>query len=225
MADLNSNFSSPPLESDDISVLVHTLLRSSNSPSSVPLDASQHLDYQQRPPAPEIQRTAFFNSSSGINFRYHGDCYAADDNELFRSAFSSAILSSAEGIDELDCESEDKDASEMPRGSGPLRRSSKRTRPAEIHNISEKRRRERINEKMKALQKLIPNSNKTDRASMLDDAIEYLKQLQLQVQQWKLAIQSGLFLWNIPTAITDMPSMETKNLVSVPVLAVEEELY
>lgn len=35
---------------------------------------------------------------------------------------------------------------------------------------------------MKALQNLIPNSNKTDKASMLDEAIEYLKQLQLQVQ-------------------------------------------
>lgn len=81
------------------------------------------------------------------------------------------------------------------------------------------RRRSRINEKMKALQSLIPNSSKvvnhvsffyllsllqltiavenltrydslwkilcfkqTDKASMLDEAIEYLKQLQLQVQ-------------------------------------------
>ncbi|KAK7386434.1 hypothetical protein VNO78_26658 [Psophocarpus tetragonolobus] len=43
-------------------------------------------------------------------------------------------------------------------------------------------RRSRINEKLKALQNLIPNSNKTDKASMLDEAIEYLKQLQLQVQ-------------------------------------------
>ncbi|KAM5574528.1 hypothetical protein ABKV19_013796 [Rosa sericea] len=32
----------------------------------------------------------------------------------------------------------------------------------------------------------IPNSNKTDKASMLDEAIEYLKQLQLQVQ-WEKA--------------------------------------
>ncbi|KAF9607806.1 hypothetical protein IFM89_001527 [Coptis chinensis] len=57
-----------------------------------------------------------------------------------------------------------------------------RSRAAEVHNLSEKRRRSRINEKMKALQNLIPNSNKTDKASMLDEAIEYLKQLQLQVQ-------------------------------------------
>ncbi|CAJ1942835.1 unnamed protein product [Sphenostylis stenocarpa] len=60
--------------------------------------------------------------------------------------------------------------------------SSKRSRAAEVHNLSEKRRRSRINEKLKALQNLIPNSNKTDKASMLDEAIEYLKQLQLQVQ-------------------------------------------
>ncbi|CAF1826439.1 unnamed protein product [Brassica oleracea var. botrytis] len=41
-------------------------------------------------------------------------------------------------------------------------------------------RRSKINEKIKALQKLIPNSNKTDKASMFDETIEYLKQLQLQ---------------------------------------------
>ncbi|CAK9135343.1 unnamed protein product [Ilex paraguariensis] len=69
-------------------------------------------------------------------------------------------------------------------------RSSKRSRAAEVHCLSEKdgfkcgrqRRRNRINEKMKALQKLIPNSNKMDKASMLDEAIKHLKQLQLQVQ-------------------------------------------
>ncbi|KAI7740495.1 hypothetical protein M8C21_030453 [Ambrosia artemisiifolia] len=71
-------------------------------------------------------------------------------------------------------------------------RSSKRTRAAEIHNMSEKRRRSRINEKLKALQTLVPNSNKTDKASMLDEAIEYLKQLQLKVQT--LTIRNGFGL-------------------------------
>ncbi|CAJ1972704.1 unnamed protein product [Sphenostylis stenocarpa] len=74
----------------------------------------------------------------------------------------------------------------------PPRSSSKRSRAAEFHNLSEKRRRTRINEKMKALQNLIPNSNKTDKASMLDEAIEYLKQLQLQVQM--LMVRNGLSL-------------------------------
>lgn len=72
--------------------------------------------------------------------------------------------------------------------------------------LKSQRRRDRINEKMRALQELIPNCNKVrvfslfsiiyalqdidehymvvkvDKASMLDEAIEYLKSLQLQVQ-------------------------------------------
>ncbi|MCD9559657.1 hypothetical protein HAX54_017794 [Datura stramonium] len=59
---------------------------------------------------------------------------------------------------------------------------AKRSRAAEVHNLSERRRRDRINEKMRALQELIPHCNKSDKASMLDEAIEYLKSLQVQVQ-------------------------------------------
>ncbi|XP_059297912.1 transcription factor PIF1-like [Lycium ferocissimum] len=64
--------------------------------------------------------------------------------------------------------------------------STKRSRAAEVHNLSERRRRDRINEKMKALQELIPRCNKSDKASMLDEAIEYLKSLQLQVQMMSM---------------------------------------
>ncbi|KAJ6796817.1 transcription factor PIF4-like isoform X1 [Iris pallida] len=60
--------------------------------------------------------------------------------------------------------------------------STRKSRAAEVHNLSERRRRDRINEKMKALQELIPHCNKSDKASMLDEAIEYLKSLQLQLQ-------------------------------------------
>ncbi|CAO2192694.1 unnamed protein product [Urochloa humidicola] len=74
--------------------------------------------------------------------------------------------------------------------SGGMRRSgsrgTKRSRTAEVHNLSERRRRDRINEKMRALQELIPNCNKIDKASMLDEAIEYLKTLQLQVQMMSM---------------------------------------
>ncbi|XP_044494365.1 transcription factor PIF4-like isoform X2 [Mangifera indica] len=64
--------------------------------------------------------------------------------------------------------------------------SSRRSRAAEVHNLSERRRRDRINEKMRALQELIPHCNKTDKASMLDEAIEYLKSLQLQLQVFQV---------------------------------------
>lgn len=70
--------------------------------------------------------------------------------------------------------------------------SSKRSRAAEVHNLSERRRRDRINEKMRALQELIPNCNKVDKASMLDEAIEYLKTLQLQVQI--MSMGNGMYM-------------------------------
>ncbi|XP_020676066.1 transcription factor UNE10 isoform X2 [Dendrobium catenatum] len=66
------------------------------------------------------------------------------------------------------------------RGITPI--SAKRSREAAVHNQSERKRRDRINQKMKTLQKLLPNSSKTDKASMLDEVIEYLKLLQAQVQ-------------------------------------------
>nr|GMD83866.1 transcription factor PIF3-like [Ipomoea batatas] len=86
---------------------------------------------------------------------------------------------------ESGCQSEDIEEESLDvRKAAPVRggTGSKRSRAAEVHNLSERRRRDRINEKMRALQELIPNCNKTDKASMLDEAIEYLKTLQFQVQ-------------------------------------------
>ncbi|CAA6655381.1 unnamed protein product [Spirodela intermedia] len=80
--------------------------------------------------------------------------------------------------DDSDSLSESIDKQDDTRRSAPKRR----PRAAEVHNLSERRRRDRINEKMKALQELIPRCNKSDKASMLDDAIRYLKSLQTQVQ-------------------------------------------
>ncbi|RWR88702.1 transcription factor PIF4-like protein isoform X2 [Cinnamomum micranthum f. kanehirae] len=85
--------------------------------------------------------------------------------------------------DESECQSEEAEYASVE-GNKPAQRSasSRRSRAAQVHNLSERRRRDRINEKMKALQELIPNCNKSDKASMLDEAIEYLKSLQLQLQ-------------------------------------------
>ncbi|MCO5575039.1 hypothetical protein L7F22_028836 [Adiantum nelumboides] len=86
-------------------------------------------------------------------------------------------------VDDLDSDSEgsfDDVAPRKPRQEqGP---SSKRMRAAETHNESERKRRGKINEKLKALQELIPNANKTDKASVLTEAIDYLKKLRLQLQ-------------------------------------------
>uniref|UniRef100_A0A6N2MVK5 BHLH domain-containing protein n=1 Tax=Salix viminalis TaxID=40686 RepID=A0A6N2MVK5_SALVM len=106
--------------------------------------------------------------------------------------FQRGGVSVQDDLGDFSCDSEGAEVAEMQANTMRPRSSSKRSRAAEVHNLSEKRRRSRINEKMKALQNLIPNSNKTDKASMLDEAIEYLKQLQLQLQM--LTMRNGLSL-------------------------------
>ncbi|KAM0932968.1 putative transcription factor bHLH family [Dioscorea sansibarensis] len=49
-------------------------------------------------------------------------------------------------------------------------------------SIAAKNRRERISERLKVLQDLVPNGNKVDLVTMLDKAISYVKFLQLQVK-------------------------------------------
>ncbi|XP_010547827.1 PREDICTED: uncharacterized protein LOC104819452 [Tarenaya hassleriana] len=59
---------------------------------------------------------------------------------------------------------------------------ARRGQATDPHSIAERLRREKISERMKSLQELVPNSCKTDKASMLDEIIEYVRFLQLQVK-------------------------------------------
>lgn len=72
--------------------------------------------------------------------------------------------------------------------------SKRRSRTAAIHNQSERKRRDRINQRMKALQRLVPNASKTDKASMLDEVINYLKQLQAQIQVMNMTSMPQMIL-------------------------------
>ncbi|KAF8005705.1 hypothetical protein BT93_K0096 [Corymbia citriodora subsp. variegata] len=83
-------------------------------------------------------------------------------------------------------ESENHDEDGEDKGEIGPSKSTRRSRVSAVHNLSERRRRDRINQKMKALQRLVPKASKTDKASMLDEVIEYLKQLQAQVQMMNL---------------------------------------
>ncbi|CAN6324592.1 unnamed protein product [Urochloa humidicola] len=98
-------------------------------------------------------------------------------------------------------------------GDGAVRSSisTKRSRAAAIHNESERKRRDRINQKMKTLQKLVPNSSKTDKASMLDEVIDYLKQLQAQVQ-----VMSRMSSMMMPMA---MPQLQMSVMAQIAQMA------
>ncbi|KAG0471514.1 hypothetical protein HPP92_016060 [Vanilla planifolia] len=90
-------------------------------------------------------------------------------------------------------------------------RRSHRNRAAESHSLSERRRRDRINEKMRALQDLIPNCSKLDKAAMLDEAIEYMKFLQQQVQMMWMG--NNMMSSMIFPSIQDMAQLGIGNLL------------
>ncbi|XP_078432870.1 uncharacterized protein LOC144704342 [Wolffia australiana] len=69
-----------------------------------------------------------------------------------------------------------------PSDSMKTRVRARRGQATDPHSIAERLRREKIAERMKNLQELIPNASKTDKASMLDEIIDYVKFLQLQVK-------------------------------------------
>ncbi|KAL0377697.1 UNVERIFIED_CONTAM: Transcription factor SPATULA [Sesamum radiatum] len=216
-----SSYSSPQ-EPDEISVfLQQILLRSSSMRQQSLPTPTDHLRAENQDPAlvpGQVRRqisvldaSSGLNSSSGCSFT----------GRVVANVSSSSVGNLDNEPDEYDYESEEAVEAlveETALKPTPPRSSSKRSRAAEVHNLSEKRRRSRINEKMKALQNLIPNSNKTDKASMLDEAIEYLKQLQLQVQM--LTMRNGLSLYPIC-----LPGMLQSNEVSQMRMGIDADKF
>ncbi|VVA18020.1 PREDICTED: mRNAion factor [Prunus dulcis] len=88
----------------------------------------------------------------------------------------------------------------------------KRTRAAELHNMSERKRRKKIRGKLGALQQLIPNCNTSDRASMLDDAIKHIKALKLQIQM--MSMGRGALYQASNLSMAGMQSTQTPQFMS-----------
>ncbi|CAN6334823.1 unnamed protein product [Urochloa humidicola] len=85
--------------------------------------------------------------------------------------------------DKLSTEMEDKcrakdSASLSLKATGGARKSH----GTQTHNQTEKRRRCKINEKLKTLQQLVPGCDKRNQLSTLDQTIQYMKSLQQQIQ-------------------------------------------
>ncbi|XP_057977944.1 transcription factor bHLH91-like [Malania oleifera] len=57
------------------------------------------------------------------------------------------------------------------------------------HFATERQRREHLNDKFKALGSLVPNPTKADRASVVGDAIEYIKELRRTVNELKILVE------------------------------------
>ncbi|CAN1236472.1 Transcription factor PHYTOCHROME INTERACTING FACTOR-LIKE 15 [Linum grandiflorum] len=118
--------------------------------------------------------------------RCPADQRAKDENPEQAGANNTSVcsLAASNNLDRLNGRHEANSNGEQGR--------KRKRRSAEIHSQSEKKRRAKINKKLSMLQDLIPNANRVDKASLLDDAIEYLKTLQLQLQM--MAMGRGLMM-------------------------------
>ncbi|KAK4342422.1 hypothetical protein RND71_038238 [Anisodus tanguticus] len=147
------------------------------------LSAAMITDYTGKvSPQSDTMDRDTFEPANTLSSGGSGSSYARTCNQSAATNSQSHKRKSRDG-EEPECQSK-ADELESAGGNKSAQKSgtARRSRAAEVHNLSERRRRDRINEKMKALQELLPHSTKTDKASMLDEAIEYLKSLQMQLQ-------------------------------------------
>ncbi|CAA2962268.1 transcription factor UNE12 [Olea europaea subsp. europaea] len=87
---------------------------------------------------------------------------------------------------------------------------ARRGQATDPHSIAERLRREKIAERIRALQELVPSVNKTDRAAMLDEILDYVKFLRLQVKVLSMSRLGGA------GAVAPL-------VTEIPITSVEEE--
>ncbi|KAK4273084.1 hypothetical protein QN277_021550 [Acacia crassicarpa] len=80
---------------------------------------------------------------------------------------------------------------------------ARRGQATDPHSIAERLRRERIAERIRALQELVPSVNKADRAAMLDEIVDYVKFLRLQVKVLSMSRLGGAGA--VAPLVTDIP--------------------
>ncbi|KAL2554430.1 Transcription factor UNE12 [Forsythia ovata] len=88
---------------------------------------------------------------------------------------------------------------------------ARRGQATDPHSIAERLRRERIAERVRALQELVPGVNKTDRAVMVDEIVDYVKFLRLQVKVLSMSRMGGAGA--VAPLVSDIPisSVEEEN--------------
>lgn len=102
------------------------------------------------------------------------------------------------------------DACEGVAGKTKPRVRARRGQATDPHSIAERLRRERIAERIKLLQELVPNTNKIDRAIMLDEIIEYVKFLLIQVKVLSMSRLGGAGLvLPLVASLSEVKSMQT----------------
>ncbi|KAF7032489.1 hypothetical protein CFC21_043655 [Triticum aestivum] len=104
-------------------------------------------------------------------------CLSLADNETNGDTVNQSSSSCCSSEEDSIAASEESFVPNQGDNSRGCRRPSKN-----LQSLYAKRRRERINEKLRVLQHLIPNGTKVDISTMLEEAVQYVKFLQLQIK-------------------------------------------
>ncbi|KAL6499529.1 Transcription factor une12 [Orobanche gracilis] len=132
----------------------------------------------------------FINDASGSGRRFHRDGGVGSPATSMNSGFHGQPM-----------------ANTVPTGARPPalrpRVRARRGQATDPHSIAERLRRERIAERVRALQELVPSVNKTDRAAMVDEIVDYVKFLRLQVKVLSMSRLGGAGA--VVPLVTDIP--------------------
>ncbi|KAL3649084.1 Transcription factor une12 [Castilleja foliolosa] len=139
----------------------------------------------------EQGRGGFVNDASGSGKRFHRD-------DVVGSRASPSIKAGFHGQPMANTVQ----SGAHPPANRPRVR-ARRGQATDPHSIAERLRRERIAERVRALQELVPTVNKTDRAAMVDEIVDYVKFLRLQVKVLSMSRLGGAGA--VAPLVTDIP--------------------
>ncbi|KAL0366268.1 UNVERIFIED_CONTAM: Transcription factor [Sesamum radiatum] len=100
-----------------------------------------------------------------------------EENNVGGNGQSSSTCSSEE-----DCSNASQELNESKRSASNGKAKVIRGAATDPQSLYARRRRERINERLRILQNLVPNGTKVDISTMLEEAVHYVKFLQLQIK-------------------------------------------
>ncbi|XP_019152583.1 PREDICTED: transcription factor bHLH74-like isoform X2 [Ipomoea nil] len=131
----------------------------------------------------------------------NSECSKQEDEKKQKTEKSSSLMAKLAGKQVK----HDDSSNGKPRNENYVHMRAKRGQATNSHSLAERVRRERISERMRLLQELVPGCNKiTGKAVMLDEIINYVKSLQQQVEflSMKLATVNPEINLDIQQAMT-----------------------
>ncbi|TVU44538.1 hypothetical protein EJB05_03983 [Eragrostis curvula] len=148
---------------------------------------------QRDPPASEDDSSRIFSTSGGGG---GGQDLTDSEAKRFKANKTSDDNSSQKMEAQTDSRSAGKAVSQNPPAPEPPKQDyihvrARRGQATDSHSLAERARREKISERMKILQDLVPGCNKViGKASVLDEIINYIQSLQCQVEFLSMKLEA-----------------------------------